>query len=85
MPQQITASQISNILFTIDPMGTCCKENDCFDEYDNIAHAVLHNLESGQPTAEAVSEALIEWFEVESVEPHVLASVVQALESGAQN
>jgi hypothetical protein len=79
MQQRLTASQISNILFQNDPMGTCCKENDCFDEYDNIAHAIFHNLESGQPTTDAVSEALIEWFEVESVESQSLARVVKAL------
>jgi hypothetical protein len=85
MHQNLTVEQISAVLFNTDPMGTCCKENDCFDEYDNIANAVFESLASGRPTAGAVRDTLIEWFEVESVDPLVLASVVQALESRAQD
>jgi hypothetical protein len=27
-----SVEQISQALFETDPMRTCCKENDCFDE-----------------------------------------------------
>lgn len=34
MFSKYSAEQISKALFKADPMNTCCKENDCFDEYD---------------------------------------------------
>ena len=32
---------MSKVLFELDPAGTCCKENDCFDEYDNTAMFIV--------------------------------------------
>lgn len=81
MCQELNATQISKILYEFDPMGTCCKENDCFDEYDSIARAICQKLANGHPVREAVSETLIDWFEVGSIEPSSLASIVQALQT----
>ena len=32
--------QIAEVLYEIDPMGTCCKENELFDEYEKEAHLI---------------------------------------------
>ncbi|MBF7731117.1 hypothetical protein [Pseudomonas sp. N040] len=85
MSQKMSVSEISKILFDADPMGTCCKENDCFDEYDAIARAIFQQLSSGRPADEAVSETLMDWFEVESIEPTSLASIVLALKTESRS
>ena len=59
---QLTADQISRALFESDPMNTCCKENDCFDEYDRVAADVAQSLEAGSTLKEALAEAINEWF-----------------------
>jgi hypothetical protein len=59
---QLTADHISRALFENDPMNTCCKENDCFDEYDRIAADVAESLEGGSTLKEALAEAINEWF-----------------------
>ncbi len=81
MRKELNATQISKILFEFDPMGTCCKENDCFDEYDSVAQSAFDKLSNGQPIGEAISETLMDWFEVESIEPQVLANIVLALQA----
>jgi hypothetical protein len=84
MRNTLTDEQISQVLFETDPMGTCCKENDCFDEYDSIAGAIGERLENGQEIESAISETLIEWFSVDSVDPVTLACTVQALEASCR-
>ena len=34
---------ISEILFELDPMNTCCKENEVYDEYDRIADQIANS------------------------------------------
>jgi hypothetical protein len=62
MNMQLTADQISRALFESDPMNTCCKENDCFDEYDRIAAGVAESLEAGATLKEALAGAINESF-----------------------
>ena len=33
--------ELTKLLFDIDPMNTCCKENDCFDEYQSISIEIV--------------------------------------------
>lgn len=33
--------QITQILYQIDPMGTCCVENDATDEYESVARIIM--------------------------------------------
>lgn len=35
-----TKQQIANVLYELDPMGTCCKENELFDEYEKEAEMI---------------------------------------------
>jgi hypothetical protein len=62
MNMPLTTEQISKALFDSDPMNTCCKENDCFDEYDLIAADVAESLEAGAALKDALAEAINEWF-----------------------
>lgn len=57
-----SAEQISKALFETDPMNTCCKENDCFDEYDRIAEAVEDRLKEGESLKQALITEISEWF-----------------------
>lgn len=62
MPKPLTTEAISAALFRADPMHICCRENDCFDEYDRVAEGVVGKLEEGHPLEEAVHKELTEWF-----------------------
>jgi hypothetical protein len=57
-----SVEQISQALFKTDPMRTCCKENDCFDEYDRVASDVLDRLVAGERLEQALSTEISEWF-----------------------
>jgi hypothetical protein len=45
------AQKISDVFFEVDPANTCCKENDCFDEYDTFSVWVESDLDRGLKTA----------------------------------
>lgn len=47
MTPNVTTEQLSQALFQTDPANTCCKENDCFDEYDYLAEAIVERLMEG--------------------------------------
>ncbi|WP_303292336.1 hypothetical protein [Marinobacter sp. SS5-14b] len=49
MSTVLKAASISRALFEFDPMRTCCKENDCFDEYDRAAESVEERLGACKP------------------------------------
>lgn len=51
---------ISEVLFNLDPMNTCCKENHAYDEYDRIAYQIA-NLDL---TPENVSKVFFDSFNV---------------------
>ena len=46
-------------------MGTCCKENDAFDEYDAIAIDILSEFISRGSLAESAQVVFDRWFGVE--------------------
>jgi hypothetical protein len=43
-------------------MNTCCKENDCFDEYDKVAEDVAQRLWEGESLEQALQAEISEWF-----------------------
>jgi hypothetical protein len=43
-------------------MRTCCKENDCFDEYDKVAEDVAERLLGGESLKQALRAEISEWF-----------------------
>ena len=74
-------TRLSQILFQHDPMGTCCRENDAFNEYDRIAFELAERLEAGDTPDVALNAVLREWFGDDLVEGADLASVIEALEN----
>ena len=62
MNTYLTTDQISRALFESDPMHTCCKENDCYDEYDYVAEDVSKRLQEGQDLASALEKEISHWF-----------------------
>jgi len=62
MKKYFTPEQISDALFHTDPMNTCCKENDCYDEYDYVAQDVAKRLQAGQDLAAALEKEIGHWF-----------------------
>ncbi len=62
MSSKPSAEQISQALFETDPMNTCCKENDCLDEYDPVASAVADRIVAGHSLEAALVEEIAEWF-----------------------
>ncbi|WP_417519097.1 hypothetical protein [Marinobacter sp.] len=62
MSVRLTAQQVSKALFDADPMNTCCRENDCFDEYDYVAEAVTERLAEGLSLDQALVEEVSKCF-----------------------
>lgn len=58
----LTIEVLSNALFESDPMNTCCKTNDCFDEYDRIAISIFNGFEQGLTLFDSCYTSLESWF-----------------------
>ena len=87
MKKHLTTEQISDALFETDPMNTCCKENDCFDEYDRIAADVAQSLEAGASLKDALADAINEWFydgeDLPKSESIVVSTILQLEQVGS--
>ena len=75
-----TPRELSHMLFHADPMGTCCRDNDAFDEYDRIARVQAKRLKGGDSPDVALHDVLREWFGDELVQRADLTGVIEALE-----
>jgi hypothetical protein len=73
---------LSDILYHLDPMRTCCKENDCVDEYDRVAAGIIMRIESCQPVRTAVLEEFHYWFEM-APRDETMTVICQWLESAS--
>ncbi|GGE69812.1 hypothetical protein GCM10011533_22730 [Streptosporangium jomthongense] len=62
MNSRHSVQQISQALFETDPMNTCCKENDCFDEYDGVAGDIVTRIGEGESLKRALMTEMSEWF-----------------------
>jgi len=58
----VTVAELSEILYQKDPMSTCCRENECVDEYDGVAAAVIGLTEEGVLLSSALVQVLAEYF-----------------------
>ena len=67
--QRFSVKQLCDAFYFSDPMGTCCVENECVDEYALVAEHTKACLDKGNTLYEAVDEALRLFFEG-LVEPH---------------
>lgn len=82
MPQTspLSPAALSRLLFETDPMHTCCRENDCRDEYDRVARDLADRLAVGTKPASALRQVLDEWFGAERVAQTSLQATLGALE-----
>lgn len=73
---------VSEILFQNDPMRTCCVENECNDEYDSVAAAIVNDVLTGTPVADAVETCLFFDFAlpVEAEDLEVIVAEIKAQE-----
>ena len=77
--REILAPCLSQLLFTHDPMRTCCVENDANGEYDRVAATMVVRMAGGEIPSEALRAALREWFGSELVAETQLADLEQAI------
>ena len=68
---------ISEILFNLDPMNTCCKENEAYDEYDRIAQQIADS----DLTPENIRKVFFDSFNVRITEDSVKEIISQIQES----
>lgn len=54
---------LSNALYIIDPAHTCCVENECTDEYDNVARYIIADCDV-KSLEESIKCIFIEQFEI---------------------
>ncbi|MFG0724001.1 hypothetical protein ACF8PU_20375 [Pseudomonas sp. GLN_6] len=78
-----SANVISQALFQIDPMRTCCVENACYDEYDRVAASAEVYLEKGYTLAQALNKALRDSFGAELASGRDVSSVVAFIDPSA--
>ncbi|MCX4190809.1 hypothetical protein [Methylophaga sp. OBS3] len=55
-------NNLCQTLYENDPMGTCCKENECFDEYNHIAAQTADLMDQGYPFKAALTSVLSDSF-----------------------
>ncbi|RUO62219.1 hypothetical protein [Pseudidiomarina insulisalsae] len=72
--------RFNRAMFDVDPMNTCCGENECYEEYARIADAAVNYVLEGHTRREAIAQALKDSFE-ELVEPQQVDAVMMALEA----
>lgn len=54
--------QLSYKLYQLDPMHTCCAENECVDEYDRVAAGIVSRLTDGESAGAAINGEFDDWF-----------------------
>ena len=60
-PEPLT---LSHLLYELDPMHTCCVENECFDEYNRLAAGIYERIDTGQDIVTAIHDEFRYWFDV---------------------
>lgn len=81
MNGELTPQQISRALFETDPLNTCCRENDCTDEYDNVAQTIYDHLQQGEALSGAMTKSIGEsFFDGENFNTGILAPALAMLE-----
>jgi hypothetical protein len=64
----LSAPALSNFLYYLDPMHTCCVENECVDEYDRLARSVMERFSAGRPLRQSLIDECRIWFKSEPSE-----------------
>lgn len=66
---------LSKVLFELDPARTCCKENDCFDEYDSIASKILSTRINFSTFYNAIDINFINYFDI-NLTPQMINNII---------
>lgn len=74
-----TAEQLNEALYLADPMNTCCKENECFDEYQSIARHCREMLDDNMALFDAIKQALVSAFDEDWVSDKHVSDVLLRL------
>ena len=62
-PSAPNAQALTELLWRIDPMGTCCNVNDDMqDEYQGQARDIAERLAHGEDARHAILAVFDEWF-----------------------
>lgn len=67
----MNTQHISAILFQLDPMNTCCIENDLYDEYADVAELISSGT--------AVKTAFEQRFWEDCLSPQVIETITAAI------
>lgn len=68
---------LSEILFNQDPMNTCCKENQAYDEYDRIAQRIQDFVSKGVSLKESIQITFRDSFG-EELSEDILNKIIKA-------
>ena len=71
------ATPLNNVLYEMDPMGTCCKENELHDEYQMIAVNIAGWLIRNCPVEETIKSVFDEWFWVDCLSKEKLEQLTK--------
>src|SRR5690554_2729466 len=77
--KRLRVEDIYAALYDIDPMETCCKENDCDDEYMLIAARALKQAQQGIAMEAALYQALCDSFGDDMVNGEHIEDVIAVL------
>ncbi|MBY6064514.1 hypothetical protein [Pseudidiomarina sediminum] len=69
---------LSAALYDIDPARTCCRENECEDEYDAIAAAIIACIRDGESYPVAIRQQMILSFGREHFDHRTLNTLSEA-------
>lgn len=72
---------LSEAFYLADPMHTCCVENGCTDEYQNIAAHAKRFLDNNIALLDAIQQALVAAFGPDLIKEHHLCAVLAQLGS----
>lgn len=59
------SEDLSRGLYLLDPMRTCCVENECFDEYDRVADCIVQRIHQGDSLRDALHKEFTHWFGID--------------------
>lgn len=76
--QSFSVKQLCDAFYFSDPMGTCCVENECLDEYKLVAEHTKACLDKGSTLDAAIDEALRLFFD-DLVTPRQVSLVLEKL------
>jgi hypothetical protein len=75
------AQKLSSFLFSTDPVGTCCVENDLYDEYDFASNLLVTEHVEAPLDADDIIEFFENYFEYEGLSIDYAQQVIDVINS----